>query len=810
MLGPGEGLATTVRTPACGRVRVLVVALLAVANGFACGQGPLVEIRALQEAGRFQESIEPLRTRLAAAPDDGEANLLLGVALVQTGQPVLALAPLERARAIPEHRIVAGLLLATTLLILEAPEQAVEVASDLLAADTGLNAARRLRAYALLAARRPEAALADAEWLQREAATDDLQAGLLHARILVALDRGEEADGILAGIESSAAASGGGPEFVRACLARAALLEDAGNDDARIERQYLRCLAEARGDPSALQGLAGFYDKRGRGTEANAVWEREVEREPRNLLSRQALAVRYEAEGRGDDARELLQAGVDLDGGAPALLSLADFERRSGHPDAALAAVEQAEEAMPQPNERVRFLRGELLVELGRLEEAEQLAGAFEEPSLRELLRGRIQLARGDAGAALASFDAALRRLPNDAVGRYLTGLAARELGYMERAVAEFRESLHADPGATDAALALAVLEAERGRHQQAIDAARMFIGRRGHSRPDGYRVVAASQSALGMYEAARESVSQMRAAGFLPEAAMEAARIESAASGGGAEGAAAGAAALRASGLDLAQPDNGPVLRYLAELLLAAGRGDEALAAVDEVLARDAGQASLHELRGVVLLRMDRRDEARAAFDAALARDGANVAARSGLAALAYERGDLERAIALYDEAAHSTPEAVHPAYAAAQIVLARGDRADARQRLEEVVRRQPGHVGACNDLAWLLATEREDLDRALELAELAYRRAPSPEITDTLGLVRLERGEIDLAVPLFEQALAGRPDSQLMRFHLGLALARSGERERAVEALRAALAPGSFPDAEAARAELARLEAP
>jgi tetratricopeptide (TPR) repeat protein len=809
MLGPGEGLARTARTPACGWVRVLLVALLAFASGLACGQGPLVEIRTLQEAGRFEESIEPLRTRLAAKPDDGEANLLLGVALVQTGQPVLALAPLERARAASEHRIVAGLLLATTLLILESPEQAVEVSSDLLGADPGLNAARRLRAHALLAAKRPEAALADAEWLH-EAATDDLPLGLLRARILAALGRAEEADGILAGIESSATASGGGPGFVRACLARAALLEDAGNDDARIEHQYVRCLAEAKGDPSALRALAGFYDKRGRGTEATAVWESAVEREPRNLLSRQALAVRYEAEGRGDAARELLQAGVDLAGGAPARLSLADFERRNGRPGAALAAVEQAEEAMPQPDERVRFLRGELLVELGRLEEAEQLAGAFEEPSLRELLRGRIQLARGDAGAALASFDAALRRLPNDAVGRYLTGLAARELGYVERAVAEFRESLRADPGASDAALALAVLEAERGRHQQAIDAARVFIGRRGHSRPDGYRVVATSQSALGMYEAARESVSQMRAAGFLREAAMENARIESAASGGGAEGAAAGAAALRASGLDLAQPANGPVLRHLSELLLVAGRGDEALAAVDEALARDAGQASLHELRGVVLLRMDRRDEARAAFEAALARDSANVAARSGLAALAYQRGDLERAIALYDEAAHLTAETVHPAYAAAQIVLARGDRADARQRLEEVVRRQPGHVGACNDLAWLLATQREDLDRALDLAELAYRRAPSPEITHTLGLVRLERGEIDLAVPLFEQALAGRPDSQVMRFHLGLALARSGERERAVETLRAALAPGPFPDAAAARAELARLEAP
>jgi hypothetical protein len=50
-------------------------------------------------------------------------------------------------------------------------------------------------------------------------------------------------------------------------------------------------------------------------------------------------------------------------------------------------------------------------------------------------------------------------------------------------------------------------------------------------------------------------------------------------------------------------------------------------------------------------------------------------------------------------------------------------------------------------------------------------------------------------------------KPESQSLQYHLGLALARKGERARAETALRHALDAGPFPEAEAARTELARL---
>jgi len=139
---------------------------------------------------------------------------------------------------------------------------------------------------------------------------------------------------------------------------------------------------------------------------------------------------------------------------------------------------------------------------------------------------------------------------------------------------------------------------------------------------------------------------------------------------------------------------------------------------------------------------------------------------------------------------------------------VLASGDRVGAKQRLEEVVRRDPGHAASRNDLAWLLAESNQDLDRALQLAEAAHKIDPRPEVTDTLGWVHLQRGELDLAVASFDEALKARPDSPSVRYHLGIALARQGEHQRAQATLQQALADGPFPEADAARSELAKLE--
>ncbi len=137
--------------------------------------------------------------------------------------------------------------------------------------------------------------------------------------------------------------------------------------------------------------------------------------------------------------------GVELFGNAQAYTQLGEFERRNGQPDKALAAIEEAIKASPKANDNLSFLKADLLIDLGRLDEAETLVNTLAEASFRDLLRGRILLARGDAKGALATFDTGLKRWPNNAGGRYLAGLAAYQVGDFARAESEFREALRVD-----------------------------------------------------------------------------------------------------------------------------------------------------------------------------------------------------------------------------------------------------------------------------------------------------------------------------------------------------------------------------
>ena len=785
------------------RASAIAAALLLFAACAGSVEDRLAEIHGLQDAGQFGESVAPLRELLAENPEQGEANYLLGVALVQTGQLSLAVWPLEKASSDPGQAASAGLLLASTFLALQSHDDAVRVATKLLEQDPARVAALKVRAQALLGANRREEALKDTIRL-RELAPDDYSALLMHATILAELGRIEEAEKAHEDLEALAARSGDAGTAVRGCLARATFFKDTLEDNARCEAQFERCIEKGPTDALALRLVTQFYDDLERSDDATALWEKALAEAPENPQIRAALAGRYESNGKADKALALLAEGVELFGTTQAYTQLGEFERRIGHPDKALAAIEAAIQASPKGNDNLSFLEADLLIDLGRLDEAETLVDTLAEPAFRDLLRGRILLVRGDATGALASFDSGLKRWPNNAGGRYLAGLAAYQIGAFARAESEFRDSLRVDPAATDAAYALTNLYLAQGRYKEGVDAALNFVTKRGGGRADGFLLFIRAATALGNFDAARRSAKALEEAGFPQQAAVALAQVELAAAGAD--------AALRQAkqgNVDLGDTASEALLRSIADRLVAGGRMREANDVVSAALAKHPESAALHEIHGVLLVRLDRDGEARASFEKSLELDPRHSRARAGLAGLSARAGDVPRAIALFDEAAKANPDDTGPAYAAARLVLQIGDRSAARQRLAEIAKRDPGHAGARNDLAWLLAQQPDqDLDRALALAEEAHRIDASPEITDTLGWVYLQRGQTERAVELFQLALEKRPESQSTRYHLGVALGRKGERQRAIEMLRQALEAGSFAEAEDAKSEIALLE--
>jgi len=367
------------------------------------------------------------------------------------------------------------------------------------------------------------------------------------------------------------------------------------------------------------------------------------------------------------------------------------------------------------------------------------------------------------------------------------------------------REAMRADKSQSDAAHMLARIYYERKDYDEAVKLSSAAI-RRGKDDPEpaDYVVAARSLTQLGEYEKARNAADKL---GEIP--GQEAASVAEHAFVARAESGPGEAVELiDESGLDVTQPENVKVLRALVDNLLVLDRGADALARIDEALAADPESADLYALRGTVLARMGRVDEAEAAFDAALAVDPEDAASLAGLATIAGGRREFAKAVDLFDRAdAHAEDASGNYAYAAAQLSAHLGDSANTEERLREIVKMHPGHAGARNDLAWILAEKGEDLDLARALAEEANRLDPSPDILDTLGWVYIKRGEGTLAVTALREANRQKPESASIRYHLGTALALAGEDESAREMLESALDAGEFEDADAARRALAKL---
>ena len=137
----------------------------------------------------------------------------------------------------------------------------------------------------------------------------------------------------------------------------------------------------------------------------------------------------------------------------------------------------------------------------------------------------------------------------------------------------------------------------------------------------------------------------------------------------------------------------------------------------------------------------------------------------------------------------------------------LARKEYRPAIAQYEKILLEDPKHIVALNDLAWAYQQEKDP--RALAIAERAYQQqAANPAVLDTLGWILLEGGSTARALPMLQKAVTLAPDAPEIRYHLGAALAKSGDKKTARQQLEQLLA-GNKPFANRADAEalLARL---
>lgn len=554
----------------------------------------------------------------------------------------------------------------------------------------------------------------------------------------------------------------GNPE---AALAALRPLLDAGGEDARLlamvgsaslrsgDREsgveYLeRGLAAGPGDLAVqLQGASGLIEA-GEAARALKILEalpEDLQDERRELLTIRALVI----DGQVERARSYAQGIVTRRPADPSAYRLLGvFHLAAQEPDAARRQFEKGLELDPDN----AFL-------LSRLT--------------------RLDLDQGNVAAAQARFRRRLETSPNELLA--LTGLAqiAEQTGDLDQVAVYLEQARKTNPDAIRPVLALARFYLITGKPVLALERAKQAR----EIAPQNGEVLAAlghAELENGRYSEAKGTLERaLQYAPALPEANFQLARAQ-----------------LKLRLTDAAtrtlektvELDPTHIGARVALARLAGARGDykTALDAVASLTEQYPRRAEPYVLAGDIHIMRGHLTDAIAAYDKA--------GTMLDNAAITVKRFDARRRAGRADS--HLVLEQwlqQRPADAATRVVLAQayadnGLTEKAISEYNRVLSDDPRNVIALNNLAWLYAEAggADNLARGIEYSRRALDLKPDHgAVADTYGWLLLQQGKVQEATRVLRGALEQAPDNPDIRYHLAVALHRSGSSQEARDLL-------------------------
>jgi tetratricopeptide (TPR) repeat protein len=237
--------------------------------------------------------------------------------------------------------------------------------------------------------------------------------------------------------------------------------------------------------------------------------------------------------------------------------------------------------------------------------------------------------------------------------------------------------------------------------------------------------------------------------------------------------------------------PDPDPDARMeLAIMLLSAGRDDDALSQVNQVMLEQPGRADALRLLAIINFRLENLDVAQSDFEELLASGRYTMDAFYYLARIADYRDEKERAIGLYSQVI-TGPNTVISQRRAGYLLSELGKTDEAISQLQKFGETHPNHaVDMILAQAQLLAMLKQ-YDEALEQYDRVMSFQEDREDA-TLGKAELllRMGRQNDAIQLYEQAVDRWPDSAMSLNALGYTLAdRTDRYNEAAKLIRKAL---------------------
>jgi Flp pilus assembly protein TadD len=152
--------------------------------------------------------------------------------------------------------------------------------------------------------------------------------------------------------------------------------------------------------------------------------------------------------------------------------------------------------------------------------------------------------------------------------------------------------------------------------------------------------------------------------------------------------------------------------------------------------------------------------------------------------------KGDIEGSKASFTKAKDLAPTNITPYLELALIYDSAGQKELARPMYEQILKIQPDHPVALNNLAYMLAETGADLDQALTMAQRAKQKMPQDtNVADTLGWIYIKKNLAESAIGIFSELVREEPGKSTYHYHLAMALAQKGDKVAAKKELESAL---------------------
>jgi len=587
--------------------------------------------------------------------------------------------------------------------------------------------------------------------------------------------------------------------YARKLMAQAMLKSQQPNDAAATLAPTLN---ETK-DPQLLALAGESYMQAGNFAKATSHLEQAVQLAPDVAVLRTSLGLSRLQQGETAKGIAELERATELDPKSDrALTALVQAEISLKHFDKALAAAAKLETLKPDDPQSynlkatVLLAKGDVPAARAAFEKALQVKPTFF-PAAANL--AKLDVIEKKPEAARKRFEAILEKdKKNFGAMSALAELAMLDkrpdeaTTWLEKAQAE-------NPDAIAPVLKLGNHYLATKQEKKALTLARKFQAAN-PSNPELMDLLGQAQLANDDAQGALDSYSKL--VNIVPKSALAQMRLAQA-QGALKNDAGAAESLKRASAL---QPNLLQARVLQVELAMRRGRTDEALAMIRQLQQDVPGSPVGFLMEGDLQQSQKKPALAVAAYDKAFAitKSGA-VLLRSAQAMRQSGKEAEARQRVLQYAKAH--PEDMAVAMYLAESHLAAKEYKPAAALLENIVKRAPNNGAALNNLAYAYQQTKDP--RALATAEQAFKIAgDNASVMDTLGWMLVEQGNTQRGLPLLQKAAAGAPTLPEVRYHLAVALNKSGDKAGARKELESLLAQNQpFAQQEEARSLLKTL---